>query len=82
MDTYTVPGQFVGIRYPPDPVSDSADSASGGAERTLSSAFSQIFAWNQLCTLIAATLDTGQDMLCKCLFAYHQKSLKQEVLCT
>lgn len=28
VDAYTVPGQFVGVRYPPDPISDSQDPAS------------------------------------------------------
>ena len=32
VDSYTVPGQFVGVRYPPDPISDSADSVSGSVE--------------------------------------------------
>ena len=26
VDAYTVPGQFVGVRYPPDPISDLVDS--------------------------------------------------------
>lgn len=30
MDSYTVPGQFVGVRYPPDAVSDSASDSIEG----------------------------------------------------
>ena len=32
VDSYTVPGQYVGVRYPRDPISDSLDSSSGATE--------------------------------------------------
>jgi len=35
VDSYTVPGQFVGVRYPPDPVGDATAAAASAAEEAL-----------------------------------------------
>ncbi len=35
VDAYKVPGQFVGIRYPPDPISDSAAASCDAGVTTL-----------------------------------------------
>lgn len=32
IDSYNVPGQFIGVRYPSDPISDSASASVSGGE--------------------------------------------------
>ena len=82
VDSYTVPGQFVGIRYPPDPVSDSADMASSTAEGMLSPASLQMPHWDDF---VLQQLLSPQDLTCSAmgvwLSAGHSRDARSAV-CT